>query len=270
MQPSPLAAGVYYGRPERERQVGGLRLCRTTYAPLQRIPEHAHDGAYLCLAVSGAFRERSGHAEREIRAGMVVLHRRGEKHADNFGPRPASCLNVAFAPGWSERRADWLAGEGPVLQASPGAVGALVARLAHEFEQRDESSELALEGLTMELLAFFLRAGERQERGPPAWLAATIEQLRLQERVSLAELARAAGVHPSTLARSFRRFQGCSIGAFRRRWRVERALQALRSSDAPLAEIAVRMGFADQSHLTRALRAAVGLTPAALRRELRG
>jgi AraC family transcriptional regulator len=96
-----------------------------------------------------------------------------------------------------------------------------------------------------------------------------VEQLRAEERVSLAALARAAAVHPATLVRSFRRVHGCSPGEYRRRWRIERACEALRTSDAPLAAIAARCGFADQSHLTRALRAAIGFAPAAYRRRTR-
>jgi AraC-like DNA-binding protein len=39
--------------------------------------------------------------------------------------------------------------------------------------------------------------------------------------------------------------------------------------DTPdLADLAVRVGFADQAHMTRAVRAETGATPAALRRAL--
>ena len=100
----------------------------------------------------------------------------------------------------------------------------------------------------------------------PSWMAGAIERLREEEPVSLAELARTAGVHSSTLTRSFRRVHGCSLGQYRRRWRLTRAIEALRTSDAPLAEVAARCGFADQSHLTRAFRAVYGVTPGAYRR----
>lgn len=269
MRPTALAAGSYYGRPEKHRAVGALRLCRTAYAPHERIPEHVHDAGYLCLAVRGAFRERSGSSETDVVAGAAVLHRPGERHADRFGERLSSCLNVAFPPEWCARTGDLLDEQGPALYASPGVVGPLVQRLAHEFELGDEASALAIEGLTMELLAVFVRDGRRRGRCEPGWMAGAIERLRDEEPVSLAELARGAGVHPSTLARSFRRFQGCSPGQYRRRWRLTRAIEALRGSEAPLAEIAARCGFADQSHLTRTLRAETGQTPVALRRGAR-
>ena len=270
MRPSSLAAGVYFGRPETQRVVGALTLCRTSYAPRQQIPEHAHDAGYLCLALCGSFRERAGRAEEEVAAGAAVLHRPGERHADHFGAQPSSCLNVSFAPAWLERAGALLADGGRALYAPPGAVAPLVAKLAREYELLDEASQLAIEALTLELLAFFLRASRRTERRPPEWMRATVEQLHCEERTSLGALARAAGVHPSTLARVFRRFQGCSLGEYRRRARLARALEALGTSTAPLAEIAVQTGYADQSHLTRVMRAALGVGPAAYRRAVRG
>jgi AraC family transcriptional regulator len=269
VRPSALAAGTYYGRPESARISGALGLCRTLYTPGQRIPAHAHDAAYLCLAVAGAFRELSGRTETDVVPGSAVLHRAGETHADRFGDAPASCLNVSFPAAWFERLGIWLGAPGPALYATPGAVGALVWRLAREFDQPDEASELAIEGLTMELLASFLRVERRADGRVPRWMPAVVERLRQDERVSLAGLAHTAGIHPATLARGFRRCQGCSPGEYRRRWRIARACAALRASDAPLAEIAARTGFADQRHLARALREAVGQSPAAYRRAAR-
>jgi AraC family transcriptional regulator len=48
--------------------------------------------------------------------------------------------------------------------------------------------------------------------------------------------------------------------------RVERAGHLLRCTPMPIAEIAARTGFVDQSHLTRVMRRLAGITPAALRR----
>lgn len=269
VRPSALSAGTYFGRPEDARASGALGLCRTRYAPLQRLPEHAHDEPYLCLALTGSFAERSQGREFEVVPGTVVLHRAGETHADRFGPAPASCLNVSFPRAWRERLGAWI-DAGPALYAPRAALGEIGARLAREFEAPDEASELALEGLTLELLAFFTRREHGRERRAPPWMPALCERLRQGERPSLLTLASEAGVHPATLVRAFRRQHGCSPGEYARRARLARAMTLLRASDAPLSEVALRTGFADQSHLTRALRAAVGLAPAAYRRATRG
>lgn len=266
-----LTTGVWFGRAEKRRVVGALTLCRTAYAPDVRLPAHAHESAYLCLALAGGFRERSGAREEDVVPGAAVLHLTGERHADHFGPAPSLCLNVAFPPHASALDGAWTRDRERARYAAPATAGALVQRAARELEEDDDASALALEGLALELLALFARDARRDaRRAPPPWLARAFERLRADPPVSLAELARDAGTHPATLVRAFRRFHDASPGELRRRWRVQRACAALRESDAPLAEIAARCGFTDQSHLSRALRRFVGLTPAAYRRAARG
>jgi AraC-like DNA-binding protein len=49
------------------------------------------------------------------------------------------------------------------------------------------------------------------------------------------------------------------------RLRARRALERLAGGETDLARLAVDVGFADQSHLCRVIRAETGTTPAALR-----
>ena len=85
----------------------------------------------------------------------------------------------------------------------------------------------------------------------------------------LAELARPAGVHPAHLARSFRRWYGCTPGHYLRRRRLEEAARLLATTDRPVVEIALGLGFYDQAHLTRRFRRPHGLSPARFRRACR-
>ena len=67
-------------------------------------------------------------------------------------------------------------------------------------------------------------------------------------------------------SRSFKRTFGESPHAFVMRRRVELAARYMLATDAPLSDIALRCGFADQAHLSKNYRQAVGQTPAAWRR----
>jgi AraC-like DNA-binding protein len=85
----------------------------------------------------------------------------------------------------------------------------------------------------------------------------------------LTALAAAAGWSPWYLSRAFHAATGLTLTAYRRRLRVRAALDDLARDPPPaLAGLALRHGFADQSHLTRAVRAETGHPPAALRRLL--
>jgi AraC family transcriptional regulator len=73
-------------------------------------------------------------------------------------------------------------------------------------------------------------------------------------------------VHPTHLARTFRRFHGRSMGDYVTGLRVQHVCRALAQTETALAKIAADAGFVDQSHLTRVFRDALGTTPAKYRR----
>jgi AraC-like DNA-binding protein len=83
--------------------------------------------------------------------------------------------------------------------------------------------------------------------------------------IGLVPLARRLGVSPSHLSRVFHRETGVTLTRYRNRVRVSRALDRLLEGEPNLAVLAAELGFADQAHLTRTVRAEVGRPPSALR-----
>jgi AraC-like DNA-binding protein len=81
-------------------------------------------------------------------------------------------------------------------------------------------------------------------------------------------LAERLGVSPYRLSRAFTGELGESLTRYRNRVRVGRALDRLEAGEASLAGLAADLGFADQAHLTRTMRAHLGHTPTAVRRLL--
>jgi AraC family transcriptional regulator len=102
----------------------------------------------------------------------------------------------------------------------------------------------------------------------PGWLVSARDFLHahLDRRVRLGELATVAGMHEIHLARTFRKYLGCSPGSYLRRLRVERARVALTASETSLVEIALAAGFSSQSHFTRVFHRQVGMSPGSYRR----
>ena len=89
---------------------------------------------------------------------------------------------------------------------------------------------------------------------------------RLGEPLSLTELAAVAGLSVSQFSRQFRVRTGLAPHRWLMGVRVDTAAQLLRSGTAPIAEVAVRCGFSHQEHLTRVMRARLGIAPGAVRR----
>jgi AraC family transcriptional regulator len=73
----------------------------------------------------------------------------------------------------------------------------------------------------------------------------------IEEPIDLERLADIAGFSQFHFARMFRRTVGITPHRYVMLLRLGRAVGMVRASDVPLAEIALRAGFTDQSHLSR-------------------
>jgi AraC-like DNA-binding protein len=98
----------------------------------------------------------------------------------------------------------------------------------------------------------------------PVARAMELLRSRRRDRITLAELARAASLSPARLCRAFARHVGLPPHAYQLRLRVEDAKQLLLQGQ-PVAEVAAATGFADQSHLGRHFKRIVGTTPSTYR-----
>ncbi len=82
--------------------------------------------------------------------------------------------------------------------------------------------------------------------------------------LTLRDLAHVAGITPHRLCRTFAAQTGLPPCAYHLRLRIESARKLL-MSDGPIAEIAARTGFADQSHFGRHFERIVGFSPSEYR-----
>jgi AraC family transcriptional regulator len=128
------------------------------------------------------------------------------------------------------------------------------------------------------LVAAFLAATHKElnrqatsnESGLVPWqlrIAKCYIEEHFRRDISLAELANLTQLSQSRFARGFRISTGIPPYSWALRRRIAAAEQLLATTNTPLSDIAVQIGFADQSHLTKAFRRALGTTPAAWRRD---
>lgn len=104
---------------------------------------------------------------------------------------------------------------------------------------------------------------------PGGELARAIAFMRanLSRSIDLHDIARASRHSPGHFARRFRQSTGLAPHQYLLRLRTEMAQHLLAETRRPIAEIAFECGFANQEHLTRFFKRAVGATPAAYRRQ---
>jgi AraC family transcriptional regulator len=88
----------------------------------------------------------------------------------------------------------------------------------------------------------------------------------LASDLSLRYVAQQCGLSATYFARAFKRSTGTTPHAWLQTSRIHHAKQLLVDRELPLAEVALRCGFADQSHFTRTFARLAGATPGAWRR----
>lgn len=81
------------------------------------------------------------------------------------------------------------------------------------------------------------------------------------EAAHVRRVARALGIAERSLHRDLTRWTGLAPKSMARILRMQRTIAAIRSGRAPLAHLALRMGYADQAHMTRELKDLAGFTP---------
>jgi AraC family transcriptional regulator len=263
-----LGAGRYFGHQQGSREIAGLSLTETRYAPGTRLPEHSHEQAYFCLVLGGTFTEWVAGRARACRPSTLLYHPPRELHSDDFHEHEGLCFNLELGPQWLARTRERL----PIFLEPAlfdgGPLPNLCSQIYSELHRLDSASVLAIEGLTLEVLAQMSRRGlDRPARPVPGWLTEVraLLQDRFSEPLTLATLAHQVGVNPTHVARAFRQHFGCTVGGFVRRLRIEFARSRVVASEDPLVEVAVAAGFFDQSHFTRTYKRLTGMSPAAHR-----
>ncbi len=268
-----LPASFTAGDVLRWRRVGGLTLAEVAFEPGQRIHRDTHGNARFVLVLSGSLTETTGGAAATHAASTLLFRRADEPRSYAASDAGAKVLVVEMDAAWVRRARE----QAPLLGDSELFRGGLLLHLAHrlhgEFGLRDEVSRLVIESLVLGILAEASRrvaAAAQARRQVPLWLQlalAFVEQ-HFAEPLPLATVAKAVGVHPVHLARTFRRVHHTTFAAYVRQLRLEFARRELAGS-AALSDIACAAGFCDQSHFSRCFKQHTGLTPAEYRARLR-
>lgn len=263
-----LKAGHFYGKTSQTLSAEGFRFTEKSYTPEIKLPVHAHELAHFCFVLSGRYTEKIGAKEFERAPAALVFYPPDVSHAErHFSNGRHFLVEIDFKG--LQKVTEYGAKLSETVFLNNETSFSLAARMYKEFSERDEFSALALESISLELLIAASRQNSKIiDRKPPMFLRTAKEFLHenFTNPPPLDELAKIAGVHPTHLARVFRRFEKCTAGDYVRRIRIEHAREKILSTNEPLVEIALETGFADQTHFTRSFKRVTGMTPNEFRR----
>lgn len=127
------------------------------------------------------------------------------------------------------------------------------------------------EAVRQTLLTRLIHVAHAQPRALPLpkWRLRRVQalvDLRLDEPLTLSELAAEAGLSRMHFAAQFRAATGCSPHAYLLSRRIEAAKTLLAEGDTALVQVALRVGFLAQSHFTTVFKRLTGETPGRWRR----
>jgi AraC-like DNA-binding protein len=255
----------------------GLRLedvrCvshRTEWSPPEASTSHT-----VVFIRRGCFRRRVDGVESLLDPAVIYFEQPGQEqqvsHPHDGGD---SCTVFALAP----ETAGQLWGGDPDLPTDP-LFSDPELDLRHRqlvgMSSLSDSFEVAEHAIRLLAAVLERSHAPRVAAGRPSTVSARIrgvdaarEVIAANPRVGLLDLARAVAISPHHLSRIFSECTGEAISRYRNRIRVRVALERIADGETSLARLAGDLGFADQAHLARVIRAEVGHAPSRLRAQL--
>ncbi len=231
------------------------------------LPRHAHEHACINFVLAGVYDERLPGVSGQHGSLGLVFKPAWAEHANHFEHGGARCVLIELLE--RDQADPGLELDSPAESRDPRD-SRLALEIWRELVRHAGADALAIESLVHELFGQVLgrsSATRSSERRSPR-LCRVTDLLHDDPGApwTLSRLAAEVGFHPSHLARAFRARHGITVGAYLRELRVTEAGRRLALGEEPIAAIALGLGFADQSHLTRAFRRRMGRPPAAFRR----
>ena len=261
------ADGMEMARIWRPRFIASVEVMSVAYRH-RAFPKHSHDGYVIGVVTEGAETLEVGGTCHIAGAGSVLQIHPGEVHANASIGSSLLRYDVLYLPEQA-LRPYLLAGRedsalsfmGPVVN---DPLLFRVVRNAHACLAAD-AGQLEQESALAALLPALAREGaldmrQRLEMTAPIRLAREFIDTHFASAFGLQTLSRLTGLSVYHLARSFKKAVGLSPLAYRNQQRIASA-KAMLLQGLPIAEVALSVGYADQSHFTRHFQKVVGLSP---------
>lgn len=156
------------------------------------------------------------------------------------------------------------------------AVNRLLSQLLDEQKSQRPGRLLMIQSLFLTLIVTLCRAYRSDtQQAPPSFAFSLGEILRYLEEhcaepLTLADLARKSAMTERQLRHQFSQLCGCTPLQYLWNLRIRKACYYLASTDLPITEIAVLVGFEDNNYFSRKFRQSLSMTPREYRNHSRG
>lgn len=243
------------------------------------VAPHAHFEHVIGYFFNGRSQCRIGSRMLEFRAGDLGLLNPGEAHEDLASPEDRDYMTVGIKEDFLQEMLRDIGSERselpcflvPQLQAD-----LYVQRICEAIRSENDTlrfgRDVLLRNLVMELVIHVLRHFMPSDEGEV--LSSDLPALRWPVRrameylhdtytqdFNLERVSAAAQLSKYHLERVFKKATGLRLHSYMVMLRVERAKELLIRTSRPIADIALELGFADQSHFSNVFKQVTGLSP---------
>jgi AraC-like DNA-binding protein len=210
----------------------------------EMIPRHRHRDAYLSLVLAGSYEETGDRGRIRVRPGDMLIHGAFDSHLNRFPAAGARILNLTLPDG---------------IEPETGFARPRDADEAIKLAERDPRA-------AAELLVATAMPARAHALDWPDMLA---DALTADPSLPIGDWARGCGLADATVSRGFLQVYGVSPSTFRAQVRGRLAWRRIVEANRALADLAYELGFADQAHMTRTVRAITGQPPRAWRAQVK-
>jgi AraC-like DNA-binding protein len=210
----------------------------------ETIPRHRHRGAYLSLVLGGSYEETGDRGRIRVRPGDMLIHGAFDSHLNRFPAAGARILNLTLPDG---------------VEPETGFARPRDADAAVRLAERDPQA-------AAELLVTTAMPARAHAKDWPDLLA---DALAADPALRIGDWSRERGLADATVSRGFRQVYGVPPSSFRAQLRGRLAWRRILDAGQALTDLAYELGFADQAHMTRTVRAITGRSPRAWRAQVK-
>jgi len=224
-----------------------------------RQGSHYHENPHICFLFQGGDIESRNDRSYERKTGDVFFYYSGEEHASISRSRLSKNINIEFGKTFLEK---YGFSESQIEKAVKNNLDAkfLILKMQQEILINDNSSQVTIQTLLLNLINHSKNSAYESD---PKWVQLLSDLLndKWNEQLTLDELSNATGKYPTTISKYFRKYFSCTLGEYLRKLKIDKSIPLIKNSQMSLTEIALRCGFADQSHFIRNFKQLTGFLP---------
>jgi AraC-like DNA-binding protein len=259
-----LKENQYFGITTESLRTENFSISMTNHSANSTISLHAHHKPYLCLLVSGTYKEESNSTDI-ISQGEVLYRGANYEHSNRFSDKDGLCLNIEMNDYEQFKTLNEL--HLPMQVSKQKGVMELY-KLLYGLKQglpNDIINIYCYESM-IEVINIF------NSKGDLSWVKKVKERINDNplETISLDKLSIEFSLHPNYIVRKFKEITGFKLSEYLTKIRLEHAMKCFLSNEKNITSIALESGFYDQSHFNKNFKKYIDASPNHFRKIITG